>query len=295
MDFLRRLFGLGPKRESPTLEDAKTQPLDAVALAKALNAEARRHVMVGSALLESPDRPEGGDACFFMVVNSDGLNVLPDFSLLGVAEGAIGEVDGYPANEYAIRVFFREMINGTILDLLAVEGGPEAVPFQEAVRKALRSAVRAIRARAESVELAMTAGMMFGDLILLAQIGEASAHFVDQRHFEALQAGNDGAPNQGTGEDLSTEHEGEEGTSEQREAEGVHLISRPVPRDGYILLATQGLHRGLDRGRIKEGILNEADPQRACESLVAAVKGAGRSPKAGLVLLYFPPDFGSWR
>ena len=74
-----------------------------------------------------------------------------------------------------------------------------------------------------------------------------------------------------------------------------HIFSRPVPRDGYILLTSAALAESLGDQNIHGIVYKLEDPQLACDALLLEAQRAGARRDISIILLYFPPDFGSWR
>ncbi len=70
----------------------------------------------------------------------------------------------------------------------------------------------------------------------------------------------------------------------------VDVTSHPVPKDGYLLLCSDGLWGVVSDEEIKRIIWSSPHPQDACEQLVQAANAAGGPDNITAILVYFPPD-----
>jgi len=271
MNYLRKLFGSGGNQSKQSYDEAQTQPLDAMALARALKAEGRRHVANGTLNYVQGENGSGADAHCVLIGNSDGLNAIPDFSVFGVAETTRGEED---TARVPLHAFAHSVLSSTVLDLLAVEGAAEERSFEEAVEGGFVSAQGLMDLRYPGDEWSMCAGMMFADAVVIGRVGRLDPVYLDRTHFGALKDGE--SKDSVAGDDVS-------------------IISQPVPRDGYLLLGTQGLFQALNDDQIQATVLDAAGPQAACDALKERMDGQDEVKRGAAVLFYFPLDFDAWR
>jgi len=296
MSFIDRLSrrirrALGP-RQKKIYSDEKTIPLSSKLLAQALSGEGRRHITMGFGISSEDSRSSDQVSLYTLLGNSDGHNVLPDFGLIGVAEGN-GSRTNPKISDLAIKVFSEWIIRGAINNLLALDSGGDTLPFQDAVKSGFSVALEAVTRLDENVHLSMTAGFLFAEIIILGHRGNTRAYIIDRTHIEQITPHpTDKATSKGSGNKLADQ---ESNSNHVNEDQNSHIFSRPVPRDGYILLTSAALSDSLGDEDI-QGIVNKLkDPQLACDALLLEAERAGARRDISIILLYFPPDFGSWR
>jgi protein phosphatase len=72
----------------------------------------------------------------------------------------------------------------------------------------------------------------------------------------------------------------------------VDVFTQPVPKDGYLLLCSDGLWGEVEDSEIQRIVLEHEDLQQACEELVQAANAAGGPDNITAVLVYFPAKAG---
>lgn len=278
-----------PRRPS---DEAMTLPMTSQQLARALAGEGRRHVGLGSGIGDDAEDV----ALFTLIGNSDGHNVLPDFSLVGVADGAAKDEGSPKASDLALKAFSQYVIRTAVLDLLALDSSGDTAPFQDAVLSGFKSAQKAVAEFYPRLELSMTAGLMFSEIAILGHVGSTRAYVVDRHHVEqitrdsGMDSASNGKPSRGV--DTAVDASGVASFGANLE---VSIFSRPVPRGGYILLSSSGLNPLMSGNSVLETFIELEDPQAVSDSLIAQAEELPHDRDLSVVILYFPPDFGSWR
>jgi protein phosphatase len=69
----------------------------------------------------------------------------------------------------------------------------------------------------------------------------------------------------------------------------VDVVSYPVPRDGFLLVCSDGLWGVIPEEELLQIVRSSDHPQIACERLVEAANAAGGPDNITAVLVYFPP------
>lgn len=297
MNLLERIRSLLSPTPSPAQprrpsDEAMTIPMTSQQLARALAGEGRRHVGLGTGLGERAERT----ALFTMIGNSDGHNVLPDFSLIGVADGVAKNDRGPKASDLAMKAFSEYMIRNAVLDLLALDSTGDTAPFQDAVVAGFKAAQEAVAKVHPEPSLSITAGIMFSEIVILGHTGTTRAYIVDRHHVEQItrDSGLDTGANGNQARNVDTAVNASGVASFGKDLE-VSIFSRPVPRGGYILLSSSGLNPLLGGNNLLNTFIELEDPQAVSDRLIAKADEAGQSQDLCVVVLYFPPDFGSWR
>jgi len=296
MSFIDRLSrrirsALAPKQKR-VYSDEQTIPLSSKMLAQALSGEGRRHISMGFGISSDDSKSSDQVALYTLLGNSDGHNVLPDFGLIGVSEGN-GSRTKQKAGDLAIKAFSEWIIRHAIIDLLTLDSSGDTSPFQAAVKSGFGVAEEAVRRLDGNAQLSMTAGFLFAEIIILGHRGNTRAYIIDRNQIEQI------TPQQAMKADFEGNanhlHVQDANSNRVDENQKSHILSRPVPRDGYILLASAALHESLNDQNIQRIVYEVEDPQLVCDALLLAAQSAGASRDISVILLYFPPDFGSWR
>jgi serine/threonine protein phosphatase PrpC len=285
-----------PKERSRRYDEAKTVPLSARLLAQALAGEGRRHAAVGFSKSRNLGKGASDVSLFSIMGGADGHNVIPDFGLVGVSQGTGAAKLGSQASSAAVRAFSATMIRDAVLELLSLDSADDASPFHQAVTDAFRSAVSAVSTDLPGASFSMTAGLMFAEIVILGQLGNSPAYIVDHHHIERIT----GVQATGGERTSGTDPNGfnsEQQLGKQLEANysrDFAVYSIPAPRDGYILLCTEGLTEVIPEFDIQRILLELHEPQAICDGLVNEAHRRSSSVELCAVALHFPPDYGSW-
>lgn len=302
MGFIGRFFKsltdlLYPKERSRRYDEAKTVPLNARLLAQALAGEGRRHAAVGFSRSGIVGNVSSEVSLFSLMGGADGHNVLPDFGIFGVSQGVGALTLASQASSASVRSFSGSMIGDAVLELLSLENDEDASPFHQAVTDGFQSAVRTVSSELPGASFSMTAGLLFAEIIILGQLGNTPAFIVDHHHIERITGvkgiGDEGSDASGANEAISKSP-----IANQLETDFLNeftIYSRPVPRDGYILLCTQSLTEVIPEHDIQRILLDLQEPQAICYGLVNEAHRRRAEVEVCTIVLHFPPDFGSWR
>lgn len=286
-----------PKERRRRYDEAKTIPLTAKLLAQALSGEGRKHAVVGFSSSGKLGNDSAAVSLFTMMGGADGHNILPDFGIFGVSEGSGALTLASQASNESLRVFSSSIIEGAVLELLAFEGEEDTSPFHQAITDAFQEAVQTVSREIPQATFSMTAGLLFADMLVLGQLGNSPAFIVDHHHVERItgvQAGGVGN-SKGEGSNGNTAGRAARGGLSRDFAEEFAVYSRPVPRDGYALICTQGLPEVVPDYDIQRIVLDYQDPQAICDGLMKEARSRNSALELCTIVLHFPPDFGVWR
>jgi serine/threonine protein phosphatase PrpC len=296
---LKNIFDpLFPQKDVRGFDEQPTRPLDAEALARALAGEGRRHVATGIAKSIMPAMAKSTNSIYLMMANSDGLNALPDFGIIGVAEHKSANRKKINLSGVALSTLANQLIQKAILDFLELEGFENLTPLQNIVVEAMNFTDQFILEKDPNVEYSLTAGLLFAEIIILGHRGSTRAYHIDRHHIERIT---DTELN--VESSMATSNPSEVQTSPINTNRGVSIegheesivYSRPVPRDGYILLCSSGLWKNLSEKEIHKIVLDREDPNDACRALASHIKEEESDQELSVLLLYFPPDYVPWR
>jgi serine/threonine protein phosphatase PrpC len=158
---------------------------------------------------------------------------------------------------------------------------------------AIQTAVQKVTSELPGTSFSMTAGLLFGEIVILGHLGSASAYIVDHHHIEQITnvqtSSEEGSSDQSPSGFKQSQQSG--GSSSEELSSQVSVYSRPIPRDGYILLCTQGLTDVIPEYDIQRIVLELQEPQSICDGLVHEAHRRKDGTVLSTVALHFPPDF----
>ena len=292
MDFIRRLFG---KKTSPPPDQASTAPLDPNKVPFPYFEELRRHIATGTAQSIGVERKKNDDSLLVIAGSADGDDEPPDFGLLCVADGLGGQEHGAAASAISVRTLASSLTRGAILDLLELEPERQPGSTEDLVRLAMQRANREVRSRAEGGASTLTIALVVGDQVTIGHVGDSRAYFITEDNIQQLTRDHSLVQEL---VDTGTITEEEAATHPQRNvlwnAMGkaidvkVDVATHSIPRDGYLMLCSDGLWGVVPDDEIQGTILQAGNPQQASEALVAAANAAGGPDNITCVTAYFP-------
>jgi protein phosphatase len=187
------------------------------------------------------------------------------------------------------------MAQGAILDFLEPESMAHTRSLQEMMRLAIQQANREVRARAEGSAATLTSALVFDEQMILGHVGDTRAYIVDRSGIRQI-----------TRDHSLVQELVETGTIKPEEAlehpqrdvlwnamgkaidVKVDIHVEAIPRDGYLLLCSDGLWSVLGEELIRETANGDPSPQAYCESLVKMAEESGAEDDVSVVAVYFP-------
>lgn len=289
-DELQAMGSARPISEQPT------RPMDAILLARALQGEGRRHASLAMASMGDRKAAKGRACAYSLVGNYDGQLALPDFAVLGVADDHSPD-QRVPNGQIALATFFEKFTGTILVDLLSPDSLEEYKSLQNGVMEAYQAAERVVRKIDPASELSMTAAMILADVMILAHAGTARAYHIDHHHIERIGFDAWRQP-----EAVRSRIEDGVGMAEAPEGDGkgasssdpIAVISRPVARDGYLLICTEMFWKEVGESVIYQIVSSAEGVHESCHRLVARASAVANIDDAAIALIHFPPDFGSW-
>lgn len=226
-----------------------------------------------------------------------GLEAMPHFGLFVVADGMGGHALGERASGIAARTLARSVLEGILPSLLAD-------PKNEADRPALAEVMEAAMAAANTAVFSgvpegggttLTCALIIGEQVVLSHVGDSRAYIITPDSFEQLTRDHSLVQRL---QELGQLSAAEAAVHPQRnvlyravgQGEGleVDVDSRRLPAGAVLLLCSDGLWGLVPDDRIQSLIRQSANPQAACEALVAAANAAGGPDNITAVMIQLP-------
>ena len=281
MHFIRSLLGL--KEESPPAAPSSS-------LLELASTPSR--LTLGWATDVGVVRSHNEDAVLVVTADGDGDSIAPEFGLLVLADGMGGHQAGEVASSLAVRVVTAHIMSQFYLPTLA---GHEHSTHQPALNEVLVDAVHAAnKSVIEQVPgggTTLTCALMLGPRAYIAHVGDSRAYVVSEAE-----------PDQITRDHSVVDRLVELGQLSPSEAAShpqknvlyralgqsgaleVDTHARTIPREGCLLLCSDGLWGMVDEAEMANVATASSSLQVACESLVAAANQAGGRDNITVVL-----------
>jgi serine/threonine protein phosphatase PrpC len=292
METIRRFFA---GESQPPPDQASTAPLDPRRVTGERPDGARRHISSGVAQAKGNSRASNNDALLLLTGSSDGNDELPDFGLYCISDGIGDEPDSLKASSIAVRSVGRNMAQGAILDFLEPDPLAHLRSLQEMMRLAIQQANREVRARVEGSAATLTSALVFDEQMILGHVGDSRAYIVDADGIRQI-----------TRDHSLVQELVETGTISPEDAlvhpqrdvlwnamgkaidVKVDIHVEAIPRDGFLLLCSDGLWSTISEDEIQQSAEGDPSPQAYCETLVQKAEQANATDDVSAVAVYFP-------
>jgi protein phosphatase len=300
MNFLQRLFGRQSTEEEQEVKKqdggtAETAPLDPSQAEVQFVDDFRRHIKYGSAQSVGVERDHNEDALFVLIGNASGHEALPDFGLFVVADGMGGHRSGELASAISVQTVAHRLSQETVMRMLGPNGTIDIPPLHDLLIEALEEANRSVVESVPGGGTTLTVAFLLGEQMTIGHVGDSRAYIINRDQTEVITRDHSLVERL---KELGQLTADEAATHPQRNVlyraigQGdnleVDVFTQPVPKDGYLLLCSDGLWGEVEDAEIRRIILDHADPQQACEELVRAANAAGGPDNITAVLVYFP-------
>ncbi len=297
MSWLSKLWSrVSPDRTVGPPDAARTAPLDPATLEGTLVHASRAHITVGTAQSTGIERTHNEDALFVMVGNSAGEEPVPDFGFFVVADGMGGHQSGEIASSLSIRSVARHLTENSVLKIFDSATNQDGIPLHDMLREALEDANQAVVDRVPGGGTTLTAAVLLGEQMTIGHVGDSRAYLLNGKEAKILTRDHSLVERLKELGQLTPE---EAAVHPQRNVlyraigQGANLevdvATYPIPRDGYLLLCSDGLWGVIDDEQITKIIYRTSHPQKACDELVKAANAAGGPDNITAILVYFPP------
>ncbi len=310
---LEKLFGKKnppppePKHESRSIETAPLRLDFAEEAFESTNnttegsgLQARRlevpQFIVGIGQSVGKQRDHNEDALFTLTTNMIGEGSPAPFGLYIIADG----MGGHQHGEIASSVSMRAMADHVVHKLYMSHFGLEQMPLDESIQEIMQAGVlqahQAILKEAQGGGTTLTTALVIGDRMTVTHVGDSRAYAIHK----------DGRMQAITHDHSLVKRLEELGQITAEEA-AVHpqrnvlyralgqgepfepdVISMPIPRDGYLLLCSDGLWGVVNDRETFNIISTSSDPQQACQSLIDAANAAGGPDNISVILVRLP-------
>jgi serine/threonine protein phosphatase PrpC len=293
-DFFDKLFG---KRKSAVL-DVETAPLSEEQLRSVSQVTVSYtppQILVASGQSTGMQREHNEDTIFTLCSTlANGENDIP-FGVFIVADGMGGHQHGEVASSVATRAMAEHVLKKLYYPMVGLRPQEQNESLQEILEAGVREAHQTVHRRAPGGGTTLTTGLLLGEQILIAHVGDSRAYFIypDGRMLQLTQ-------------DHSLVRRLVE-LGQLTEAEAVvhpqrNVLYRAIgqnepfhpdvnnflfPHPGYMLICSDGLWGVLPDTDIFRIVNAAPNPSQACYELVQAANNAGGPDNISVILVQY--------
>jgi len=218
---------------------------------------------------------------------------LAGFGLCIVADGMGGHLDGEKASAMAVQTIAQQVIDDIYIPILQrTMDDPDRPPIVDLLRNPVQKANRLIYESMPEAGTTVTAAAIMGSMAYIAHVGDSRAYLITQHQIDRITRDHSLAerlvelgqltPEEADGHTQA--HVLYRAVGQADEIEVDTLIRRLVP-GSYLLLCSDGLWGQVPREVIHSTVLENDDPQVACDRLISLANGAGGPDNITAVLV----------
>lgn len=218
------------------------------------------------------------------------------FGLYIIADGMGGYQHGEIASSIAIRSMADHVIREMYSPLVSLSTQPLEDSLQDILKKGIRIAHNNIQNKVTEGGTTLTTVIILGDQMLIAHIGDCRVYAIEPNGDMSVLTRDHSLVErlvelgQLTPEEAATHPQRNVlyraiGQGELSEPE---IINAPLPKQGYLLLCSDGLWGVVSEAKISRIITSWANPQKACQKLIAAANEEGGPDNITSILVQLP-------
>ncbi|MBC7869277.1 MAG: Stp1/IreP family PP2C-type Ser/Thr phosphatase [Chitinophagaceae bacterium] len=267
--------------------DGATRPL---APEKVISKQ-NEHMTFGQSTDVGLVRSNNQDAALTLFFTSRSSDERADFGLFVVADGMGGHQHGEKASAIATRIVASQVTNNIYLPILS-NSTSERPPITEALIAAVQKANLEVIRYVEEGGTTVTAAAVIGDLAYFAHVGDSRAYLITKDGMEQVTRDHSLVQRLIELDQLTKEESMEHPQRNvlyralgQNEVLEVDTLTRRLPPNSKLLLCSDGLWNYVEEKDIFETVMNNVDPQQACDKLVAMANTNGGLDNVTAILL----------
>jgi len=254
-----------------------------------------KQVAVGLGYSTGLQREHNEDAIYATVSNLSANNRDLLFGLFVVADGMGGHQHGEVASEIATRALAHYLMNAIHTTMFKPDAELPQESLMDLMREAVQRAHRAVLKHAPGGGTTLTAVLLLNGQMTIAHVGDSRAYAIyPDGRMDVLTRDHSLVKRL---EELGQLTHEEAAVHPQRnvlyralgqaEPFDPDIFTIPAPKNGYLLLCSDGLWGVVPEELLFETIITEPSPTRACHALVKAANAAGGPDNISAVLVRF--------
>jgi len=273
--------------------DGATQRLPLETVIASRNA----HLIFGQSTDVGMVRANNQDSLMTFYFSNRSVENRPDWGLFIVADGMGGHHDGEKASAMVTRKVSEQVMNRIFLPMIgnSLDEINQHPPLAESLIEAIQDANGSVLKDIPDAGTTITAVALVGDLAYFAHVGDSRAYLITRDGIEQITRDHSLVQRLIELDQITPEEAAEHpqhnvlyraiGQSENLE---VDAVTRRMPNNSYLLLCSDGLWGLVDNKTMAQIVRESANPQDACDKLVAKANMLGGKDNITAVLLYMP-------
>lgn len=295
VDIFKKLFMKKKKDDTVPSMPIQTSPLCLDLLTSSSFSEEKirpAQLMIGSGQSTGMQRDHNEDTLFTLSsVVADGVQDL-SFGIGIIADGMGGHKHGAVASGVAARSIANRLVKKVFTHFLEIQPHPLGDSLQEILEKAISQTHKEVMEQAPGGGTTFTCAMIIGDQLTIGHVGDSRAYFIfDDGRIQQITKDHSLVQRM---VDLEEIREEEAATHPQRnillkalgQTEGVFpdVSTLPLPKNGYVLLCSDGLWGVVSNSEIAEIVRSGSEPVSICDLLIKSANTHGGPDNISVIL-----------
>ena len=275
----------------PPYGDGATRPLSEDVMIAFMG---NGHLTFGQATDVGLVRNNNQDAAYSFSSTNRSADERPDFGLFVVADGMGGHQDGEKASALAARTVASHVLSTILIPLMAGDNENQE-PITETLTVAIEKANSEVIRNVPDGGTTVTSMVIIGDLAYIAHVGDSRLYLLTKDSIEQLTRDHSLVQRLIELDQLTPAEAAEHPNKNmlyralgQNETIEVDTLTRRLPPKSRLLLCSDGLWNVVEDKEIAEIVKQTANPQEACNKLIALANKRGGSDNVTVVLLHMP-------
>lgn len=280
-----------PSEVMPPFADGATRPLSEDVMIAFMG---NGHLTFGQATDVGLVRTNNQDAAYSFFATNRSADERPDFGLFVVADGMGGHQDGEKASALAARTVATYVLSTILVPLMAGEN-ENRDPITETLTAAIVKANNEVIRNVPDGGTTVTSMVIIGDLAYIAHVGDSRLYLVTKDSIEQLTRDHSLVQRLIELDQLTPAEAAEHPNKNmlyralgQNETIEVDTLTRRLPPKSRLLLCSDGLWNVVEDREIVEIVKQTANPQEACNKLIALANTRGGGDNVTVLLLHMP-------
>lgn len=271
--------------------DGATRPLNEEVL---LNFLTPKHVTFGQITDTGSVRGNNQDSAFSFFATTRSVEERPDFGLFVLGDGMGGHHDGEKASAIAVRTVANKVLETIYLPML--EDTKDAQnPLQEALIASIEAANTHVHSAIPDGGTTLTTVILINNLAYIAHVGDSRLYLLSKGGIEQLTRDHSLVQRLIELDQLTPEEATDHPQKHvlyralgQNETVEVDTLTRRLPAHSRLLLCSDGLWGLVEQSDILDIVMQSAQPQDACQKLIALANKRGGMDNITVILVYMP-------
>ncbi|MEP7291033.1 MAG: Stp1/IreP family PP2C-type Ser/Thr phosphatase [Chloroflexota bacterium] len=252
------------------------------------------HLTFGQATDVGLVRSNNQDAAYSFFSTNRSSDERPDFGLFVVADGMGGHQDGEKASALTARTVASQVLTTIFVPLMSGDTDNQA-PITETLTSAIEKANSEVLKHVPDGGTTVTSAVIIGDLAYIAHVGDSRLYLLTKDSIEQLTRDHSLVQRLIELDQLTPTEAAEHPNKNmlyralgQSEAVEVDTLTRRLPPKSRLLICSDGLWNVVEDKEILEIARQTANPQEACNKLIALANTRGGGDNVTVLLLHMP-------